>query len=74
MICLDKLRQAYMLASLNTKEVHLKQKRHKYDDIPNYKIGDLVMVRNVDKKSNWDAKYIPNFRVECLICARQLEV
>ena len=25
-------------------------------------------------KSNWDAKYIPNFRVVCLMGSRQLEV
>ena len=27
------------------------------------------MIKNFDKKSNWDAKYIPNFRI-----VRQLEV
>ena len=32
------------------------------------------MIRNFDKKSNWDAKYIPDFRVVCLIGSRQLEV
>ena len=45
-----------------------------YDDVPNYKIGDLVMIKNFDIKSIWDAKYIPNFRVVCLIGLRQLEV
>ena len=62
-----------MLAALNTKEAHSKWSKHKYDDVPNNKIGDLVMIRNFDKKSNWDAKYIPNFRVVCLIGSRQLE-
>ena len=42
--------------------------------MPNYKIGDLVMIRNFDKKFNWDAKYIPNFRIVQLIGSRQLEV
>ena len=74
MICLDKLRQAYMLAALNMKAAHSMQIKQKYDDVPNYKIGDLGMTRNFDKKSNWDAKYIANFRVVCLIGSRQLEV
>ena len=74
MICLDKLRQAYKLAALNTRASHSKQSKQKYDDIPNYKIGDLVMIRNLDNKSNWDAKYIPYFGIVWLIGARQLEV
>ena len=32
------------------------------------------MIRIFNKKSTWDAKYIPNFRVLCLIGSRQLEV
>ena len=39
MIHLDKLRQAYMLAALNTKEAHSKQNKVKYDDITQYKAG-----------------------------------
>ena len=74
MTCLDKLRQAYMLAALNTKEAHSKQNRDNYDDMPQYKIGDLIMIKNFNKKSNWDAKYIPNFRIIRLIGTRQLEV
>ena len=73
-MCLDKLRQAYTLSDLNTKETHYKQSKEKYDDIPHYKIGDLVMIRNFDKKSNWDTKYIPNFKIVWLIGPRQLEV
>ena len=49
MICLDKLRQAYMPAVLNIKEAHSKQNRDKYDDVPQYKIGDLIMIKNFDK-------------------------
>ena len=49
MIHLDKLRQAYMLAVLNIKEVHSKQNKEKYDDVPQYKIGDLVMIKNFNK-------------------------
>ena len=30
----------------------LKQSKQKYDDIPNYKIGDLVMIKSFGKKSN----------------------
>ena len=55
-ICLDKLRQAYMLAALNIKEACSNQSKQKYDDIPNSKIVDLVMIRNFDKISDWDAK------------------
>ena len=32
------------------------------------------MIRDFDKKSKWNAKYIPNFRVVHLIGSRQLEV
>ena len=32
------------------------------------------MVKNVDKNSNWDTKYISKFRVIRLIGTRQLEV
>ena len=32
------------------------------------------MIKNFENKSNWDAKYIPNFRIVKLIGARQLEV
>ena len=56
MIHLDKLRQVHMLAALNMREAHSKQSKQKYDDVPNYKICDLVMIRIFDKKSNWDAK------------------
>ena len=63
-----------MLAALNTKEAHSKDNKDKYDNIPQYKIGDLVMIKNHDKKLNWDAKYIPNFRVIRLVATQQLEV
>ena len=74
MICLDKLKQAYMLAAWNTKDAHTKQSKQKIDDIPNYKMGDLVMIRKLRKKSNCNAKHIPNFRVVHSIGSRQLEV
>ena len=32
------------------------------------------MIKKFDKKSTWDAKYVPNFRVVHLIGSRQLEV
>ena len=50
MTCLDKLYQTYMLTALNTKEAHSKQKQDKHDDVPRFKIGDLVMIKNFDKK------------------------
>ena len=48
MNCLNKLRQTYMLAALNTKEAHSKQK---HDNIPQFKIGDLIMIKYFPK--NW---------------------
>ena len=39
----------------------------------NYKIGDVVMIKNFDRKSAWDAKYVPTLRVVCLIGSRQVE-
>ena len=32
------------------------------------------MIKNVHKKSAWDGKYIPSFKIVCLIGSRQLEV
>ena len=55
-------------------EAHLKQTKQKHDDVPNYKTGDLVIIRNFDNKSYLDAKYVPNFWVVCFIGSRQLEV
>ena len=46
---LDKLHQAYILTALNTKEACSKQKCDKHNDIPEFKIGDLVMIKNFDK-------------------------
>ena len=40
-----------MLAALNMKEVHSKQTKWRYDDVPSYTIGDLIMIKNFDKKS-----------------------
>ena len=38
-----------MLAALNTKETCSKKNIDKYDDIPQYKIGDLIIIKNFDK-------------------------
>ena len=56
-----------MLAALNTNVACSKQSKQKYDNVPTYKIGDL-------EQSNWDVKYIPNFRIVYLIASWQLEV
>ena len=64
---LGKLGQTDMLTALNTKEAHSKQKCDKHDNIPQLKIGDLIMIKNFDKIPNWDAKFIPNFRIVRLI-------
>ena len=63
-----------MLAAQITKEGHSKQHINKYDNIPQFKIGNLIMINNFDKSWNWDAKYIPNFRIIRLIGTTQLEV
>ena len=63
-----------MLAALNTKEACAKENRDKFDNIPQYKIGDLIMIKIFNKKLNWETKYIPNVRVIRLIGTRQLEV
>ena len=60
-----------MLAALNTKEACSKQNKDNYKQ---YKKGDLVIIKNYDNKSNWDAKCISNFRVIGLVGKRQLEV
>ena len=62
-----------MLAALNTIKACSKQNREKYDDIPQYKTGDLIMIKSFYNKSNLDAKNIPNFRIIRLIGTRQLE-
>ena len=56
MIHLDEMRQDYMLADLNTKEAHSKQTKQKIWWCTKLQIADLVMIRNFDKISNWDAK------------------
>ena len=56
------------------KEASSKQSKEICDDISQYKIGHLVMIKTFDKKSNWDAKCIPNFRIVRLIGPGQLEV
>ena len=38
-----------MLAALNTEEALSKQNKDKYDDKPQYKIGDSVMIKNFNK-------------------------
>ena len=63
-----------MLAALNTRETYSKQTKQRYDDVPNYKISALVMIRNFEKNTIMDAKYKPNFRVVHLTGSRQLEV
>ena len=45
-----------MLAALNTREAQSKQPKHKFDDVPNYHVGDLVMIKSLTMKSTWDAK------------------
>ena len=49
-----------------------RETKQRYDGVPNYKIGDLVMIKNFNKKFTWDAKYVPKFRVVHLIGFKQL--
>ena len=71
---LNKLCQTYMLVVLNTKELHSKQKCGKHNNVPQYKIGDLVMIKKFEKILTWETKYVANFRIVRLIGTRQLEV
>ena len=71
---LNKLCQTYMIVVLNTQEEHSKQKCGKHNNVPQYKVGDLVMIKNFDKKLTLETKYVPNFRIVRLIGTRQLEV
>ena len=73
MVCLKKLKQAYMLAALKTKEAHSKQNKDKYNDVPHYKIEDLVMIKTLIK-IKLGCQVIPNFRIIKLTDPRQLEV
>ena len=63
-----------MLAALNAKDACSKHSKEKCDDIQQYKIDDLVMIKTFDRKSYWDAKDIPNFIIVRLKGSRQLEV
>ena len=51
---LNELRQTYMLAAINTKEAHSKQKCDKHGDAPKFQISDLIMIKKFDKTFNWD--------------------
>ena len=61
MTCLDKLRQTYILAELNTKEAHSKQKHDKHDNIPQFEIGDLIMIKNLNKNGTGMQNMYPTF-------------
>ena len=49
MTCLNKLQHTYMLTTLNTKEALSKEQCDKHDDVPKFKIGDLIMIKNFEK-------------------------
>ena len=74
MICPDKLRQASILAALNIKEAHSKQNKEKYDDVPQYKIGHLVMIKNFDKNQIGMQSTYQISRIIRLIGPRQVKV
>ena len=52
--------ETYMLTALNTKEACSRQKHDKLYDVPQFKISDLIMIKYLDKRSNWHAKYVPD--------------
>ena len=49
MICLDKLGETYILATLNMREAQSKKPNNKYDDLPNYHVGVLVMIKSFEE-------------------------
>ena len=62
MTCLNKLRQTYMLTAFNTKEAPSKQKCDKYDDVPQFKIGDLIMIKISTKSQTGMQNRYPSFQ------------
>ena len=57
---LDKLWQTYMFAAVNTKEAQSKQKCDKHNKKPKFKISNLILITNLDKK----------VKLGCKICSQ----
>ena len=55
---LNKLKQTYMFAALNTKEAHSKQK---HNDIPKFKIRDFIMIKIFLQNINLGCKVYSKF-------------
>ena len=51
-----------MLVAINFERAGGKQPTRNTKDFPNFKVGDLVLLKN-HKKQNWDAKYMVNFHI-----------
>ena len=63
MMPLKMLREAYMIAAVNFKKAQDRQLGKKVKDIPEFKVGDLALLKNHKKSHPLDAKYISNFRI-----------
>ena len=61
-----------MLVALNTEESCSKQQCDKADNVPHYKTGDLIMIKNFDKNEHGMQNMYQTFVK--LIGTRQLEV
>ena len=51
-----------MLAAVNLKRARERQPRKTTIEIPKFKVGDLVLLKN-HKEQIWDTIYIPNLRI-----------
>ena len=51
-----------MLAAINLKRARAKQPIKKTTDPPEFKVRDLLLLKN-HKKQNWNTKYMSNFHI-----------
>ena len=60
LLYIEMLREAYILIEINLKRTRDRILRMKTKDLPKFKVGDLVLLKN-NIKQNWDARYMPHF-------------
>ena len=70
LLSIDVLREAYMLDAVNLKRAKVTQPNKRTNEIPKFKVGDLVLLGN-HKKQTKDAEYTYNFRI-CKITNERL--
>ena len=64
-------RRGIYLAAINLKRARDREASNMTKELPNSKLGDLVLLKN-QKKQNWDARYtyMPNFCIHKIISER----